>query len=266
VTVVWAFIRRDLLVETSYRYNLVIELFGGAFGLIGTYFLSATIGQGAPLLSAYGGDYFAFAVLGVAALGPIDTALMAMPQAIRDGQTDGTLEPILATPIDPLQAVFLQVAFPVAWGLVRTVVYVAAGAWFFDVPVHWLRLPLAIPALILGIAAYFALGLISAAFTLVLKRGDPVARVIEQVSWVFGGTLFPLAALPHGVQVLAWLLPVTHVLEIMRRVLLADVGVVELAEHYAVLGVLVAVLVPAGIGSFRYALGRARDDGSLAHS
>ena len=78
-----AFLRRDLLVEASYRVNWLFDLGSGAVSLLVVWFLGRAIGP-AEALAPYGGSYFAFAVIGFAALGP--TYRTTAPPAATSGR------------------------------------------------------------------------------------------------------------------------------------------------------------------------------------
>lgn len=259
-----AFLRRDLLVEASYRFRAVFDALAALLALATAHFLAATFGTGSDALAAYGGDYFGFAVLGMAALGPMDTALSEMSRRVRDAQVDGTLDPILVTPIGPLRAVLYPCAWPILWSCVRAVGFVATAA-LFGMPLHAGGIPAALAAFGLGMAIYLSLGLLSASFTVVFKRGDPVAWGVEQASILLGGVVFPIAVLPGPLRILSGWLPMTPLLDVSRRALLLGAPLSETAPSLLPLGLAAVVLVPVGVFVFRRALDRARDEGSLTH-
>jgi ABC-2 type transport system permease protein len=259
-----AFLRRDLLVEASYRVNWLFELGSGAVSLLVVWFLSRAIGP-ADALAPYGGSYFAFAVIGFAALGPTYTALTGMASRVRDAQVEGTFEALLTTPLPASRAVVFSAAWPLLSSMVRMVVLLGAAFAIADVQVHAERLPEALVVLGLAVAANGCLGVLSAAFTIVLKRGDPVARVIEQASFVLGGVLYPISVLPEPARWAAAVLPVTPALEGARKALLLGEPFSAILPQILQLAAFVAVAGPLAWLALAAALRRARVDGSLAH-
>jgi ABC-type polysaccharide/polyol phosphate export permease len=79
----------------------------------------------------------------------------------------------------------------------------------------------------LAAAALFTVGMYGAAEILanrVPKQEEYIARVpaIAILPWFLAGALFPITALPHGLQWVAKFLPLTHGLALMRYGLLGD--------------------------------------------
>jgi ABC-2 type transport system permease protein len=144
---------------------------------------------------------------------------------------------------------------------IRTVVMllfgiVALGYWQNPDPVSLLLV--LIPASV----AVFALGLLFSAFVVLIKQADPIISAYSLMAAVLGGVLFPVQALPIWIKPLAWLIPLSHALTGLRLALHGSPPS-ELWPQIISLAVLSAVLLPASIFSFRWALERAKKDGTL---
>ncbi|MFZ5475946.1 MAG: hypothetical protein ACOZNI_04150, partial [Myxococcota bacterium] len=182
----WAFARRDLLVESSYRVAAFFGLLSAGIGLLSTWFLAVAIGPGSPALQAWGGDYFAFAVLGLGVATPLHAAQYGFAGRIREAQLEGTLEPVLVAPVPLARVLVYQAAWRVAFACARSLLFVLAAVVLFGVPIHARGVPVALAGFAMAMAAHLAMGLLSAAFTLVLKRGEPVTWVVETVTVLLG--------------------------------------------------------------------------------
>lgn len=260
-----AFLRRDALVEASYRTNLALGLVSALVALLSTWYLGVAVGHGSPALQAWGGDYFAFTTVGVAIAAPLAAGLSGFSNQVRDAQIDGTLEPMLLAPISAARAVVYQAAFGLLWACVRALAFAGGAIVVFGVPTHAEGLPLALLGAALGLGIYLALGMISAAFTLLLKRGEPVAWAVQQASVLLGGVLFPIEVLPAPLRAAADVLPLTHTLTVVRGALLLGQGAAEVERSLAVLAASFAVLAPLAAMTFQWAIRRAQQDGSLSH-
>ena len=260
-----AFLRRDLRTARSYRFAFVLQLVGVASGLWMYFFLSQTVaGNRAPALSAYGGSFFGFVLVGVAFWGLLSTGFLGTLQAIRTEQRNGTLEALLVAPVPAWLVVLGGVVQPLLLGCLDLVVYLAGGALFFGVDwgqANWVSL---VVLLALAVAHTAALGLFLTALILVVKRGDAAAGVLGAGLGLLTGIFYPVEVLPPALQFLAGLLPLTHALRGMRLALFRGAGLLTLAPEIALLGLSTLLLAALGAWALDRALDRARAAGSLA--
>ena len=260
-----AFLKRDFQTETSYRLSFLMSL-GGIFITAFTYyFLAQLLGESvAPLLEPYGGDYFAFALIGVAFASYFTLGLGAFARAIRQAQMTGTLEAMMMTPT-PVSAIVLGSA---AWSYVfttfRVLVYLALGV-LLGMELGEANYLGGLAALLIAIVAFASIGVIAASVIMVIKRGDPVTALLSSAAVLVGGVFYPIEVLPDWLQVIARLIPITYALRAMRLSLLSGASWVELAPDLLVLAAFAVVLFPLSLFVFRRAVEWARGEGSLAH-
>jgi ABC-2 type transport system permease protein len=261
-----AFMRRDFVEAASYRLAFALRFFGFAVGLLTVFFTARFINLSRnPLLTPYGGDYFAFSLVGLILMDFQYVAVGAFASRIRNAQTQGTLEAILATPA-PLPSVLAAAPlYDFAAAALRAVLYLTVGALVFGIRLHNANVLAAAVTGVLALVAFVSLGLCAGAFSLLVRRGDPINLFLGGVSMLAGGVWYPTQALPGWLARFGDLLPITHALEATRRSLLVGAGIGELARPLAALAILCVVFAPIGLVLFRVALRRARDDGSLTH-
>src|SRR5207244_10643891 len=121
----------------------------------------------------------------------------------------------------------------------------------------------AFAAFVLGMTAFVGLGLLAAAATMYLRKGEPIGLLVSGLSILTAGVIYPTSVLPGWLRSIGGALPITHALEAVRRALLGGAGFAELAPTLAALAVFTVVLAPLGLLAFLFALRRARIDGSL---
>lgn len=261
-----AFLRRDWRIQISYRVAFVLQLLGVLFSLLLFYFLSALIGDAAaPHLADYGGDYFAFVLIGLALAGYFGVGLRSFASNLREAQTTGTLEAMLLTPTRLSTIILSSSLFDYGLVTFQVIAYLVFGAAFFGVRFNgnW---PAALLILALTVVAMTSVGIIAASFIMVLKRGDPVTWLVGNMLQLLGGVYYPIAVLPGWLQVPAKLLPVTYALGAMRKALLTNAPLRDLLwPDLAALALACVVLAPISLLAFRAAVRRAKRDGSLAH-
>ncbi len=190
-------VRRDRLIELSFRFELVLRFALVAVWGVLFWFFSRLVDAHDPRLS---GQPFGFLLFGLAALQISQTCLLRMGQRLREEQLAGTLEPLVATGAPTARLLLGSLAWPLGTLLAGLLVL-----FVLAVGVGGLSLaqadPLALAlVLALGCAALAALGLASAAFVLGFQRGDPVAALLNLASLVLAGAYSPREFLPDWLE------------------------------------------------------------------
>ena len=259
-----AFFRKDLQEEMSYRTAFVMQL-GGILLTVSLWYLIAQFlqpPQGA-LPDLPGVPYFAYLLVGIAFYHYLASALGSFAAKLRGEQLTGTLEAMLMTPT-PIPIIILSSAL---WDFfmtsVRVVLYLVLGA-FFGLHLRFDSLLAFFIVLLLTILAFSGIGILSAAFILYLKRGDPINFLISSASALFGGVFIPTQTLPHNLGRLGKLLPITYALSGIRKSLLMGAHLRDLLPEILALLLFVVLLVPLGMAGFTLAVRKARQEGSLA--
>lgn len=258
----WAFVVRDVKAELSYRLAFTFQLAGLLWMLAAFWFLARMIGPGVPQLERYGGDYFSFVLLGFAPLEFLRVGVMGFSGSIREAQAHGTLEALLVTRSGMPTIVFGSVAYPYLRAAVRAGLLVAIGVLAAPATTS-MDVPAALAFFALAMPCFGAIGIISASFVMVFKKGDPISLLFLGTSWIVSGLLFPTTALGRFEPV-SRALPLTYAIEGVRQAALGR-GLSELWPEAAILAIFCAFLVPVAAWSFRAAVDRARRDGTVTH-
>jgi len=206
----FAFIHRDFIEATSYKADFFFQFFLIFISVLVFYFLSKLFGSAVvSYLEPYGGDYFSFVLIGVAFTNYLETSLQSFSKSIRDAQMMGTS------------------FYSFIWTSFHVIVYLLLGVFLFNVNISQANVLGALVILLLTITTFSSIGIISASFIMVLKKGDPIASL-------FGALLMGCSFKALGPNILA-------------------------------LAIFSLVMVPLSILSFRFAVNRAKRDGSLTH-
>ena len=260
----WAFVRKDFTATASYKLNFLMQFFGIFLNAAMFFFVSRLFGTAMnPYLEPYGGDYFAFVLIGIAFADYLGLALGGMANTIRSGQMAGTLEALLATPTRIPTIILSSSLYSFLWTSLRVLVYLLLGTFFFGLRLQQANYWGALLVLLLTIVAFSSFGIISASFIMVLKRGDPLTWIFTTLSWLAGGLYYPVSVLPQWLQKVAAFLPITYALEGMRLALLQGYGLRRLLPNITVLALFGAVMLPLGLLGFNWAVTKAKRDGSL---
>ena len=258
-----AFIRRDFVIDISYRFAFAFNLLTALFPIFSVFFIARLVDASRPeVLGAYGGGYFPFALIGVALSEYFVVALRTFAGSIQRSQLEGCLEATLSTRTRPEMVVIcssiytfgsktVHVLLALIGGLLLGARYCPAG------------IPAALIILVLTVAAFSGLGILSAAFMLVFKKGQPIAWLMGSLNSLLGGALFPVAILPGWLKCVSAVLPMTYSLEAVRLAALRGHSLWELRGHVLALLAMASVLIPLGVFCFAKAVHKGRRDGSL---
>lgn len=255
-----AFLKRDFLIEVSYRFNFLLSLVGVVFSVAVFYFLGRIVPAEAVGPSA--DDYFSFVLVGMAFAVYLRTGLTAFSESIREEQMMGTLEAMLTTPTSHTTIVLSSSLWRFVFSSVTVLAYLLLGA-AFGISFGGANIPGALVILVLTVISYSALGIISASFIMVFKRGDPVNFLVSNLSILLGGVYFPITVMPGWLQFFSKLLPIYYSLEGMRGALLKGESLSGLAGEILALVIISVVLLPLSLLLFRLAVNHARRTGTL---
>jgi ABC-2 type transport system permease protein len=256
----WAFLKLGLLTDISYKLSFAFQIVDILLGIAAFYFLARLLGEQTP----QGYAAFPFILVGMAVNGYMTTSMVCFAQGIRGDQLMGTLKAMLATRTAPLTLILLSALYPLVRATVDAGLYLLGGV-LFGLSLGQANVPAALLFFVVSLSAFSSIGILSATFTLVFKRGDPLLWFFGSLSWLLGGVFYPLEVLPEFLQRIAQLLPITHALEGMRAALLSGAAVVELLPQIETLALFGLVGLPISLIGFSLGVRRARVTGTLSH-
>lgn|SRR3989338_3660846 len=263
---IFAFIKKDFLVQASYRFAFIFSWLSILITVTTLYFIAKLIDQGpTPYLKEYQTGYFPFVLIGIAFSGYLSTAMHSFSVNTRQEQVIGTLESILLTPTKIPVIIISLFFWDFIFNSVTAVVYLLFGVLFFKLDLSHMNLPNAIVILLLTIIYLSSIGIISASFIMIFKRGDPINWLIATLSVLFGGIFFPVEMLPGALRVISYFFPITYSLRALRYALLKGYGFKMLVSDIGILLFFCIILLPLSIWMFEYSVKKAKSDGSLSH-
>ena len=260
-----AFVKRDFMITTSYKFSFFLQLFGIFLSVLTFYFIAKMFSSASiPSLEPYGGDYFSFVLIGIAFSGYLTTGLGSFSGSIRSEQMMGTLEAMLVTPTSTPFIIISSSLWSFIFTSIRVMVYLLIGVFLFDVNMSNVNIFGALLVLALTIICFSSIGIISASFIMIFKQGDPINWAFSAVSGLLGGVFYPITILPGWLQNFSYLLPITYSLRAMRLALLQGYSLEALTPDIFALILFSIILLPISVTIFKYAVRRAKKEGSLA--
>jgi ABC-2 type transport system permease protein len=261
----WAFLVRDWRLELSYRMQLFLRVLSILIVVTTLFFISKIFtGFTDPRFTQWR-DPLAAWLTGLAVLNYFMTGFSSLANAIRQEQVQGTLESVLMTPINVPTVIVASSAWDFVQATFFSFLYLLFGWLFFDVHYRGNFL-LALAFLLLTTVVLSCLGILSASFAMVFKRGDPFGVFLGTGSALFSGVFFPTQLIRDyagGAVQISRILPPTYGLDGIRRVLIEGQGFSQVREPFVTLLGFLVVLLPLSLWVFGRAVKRAKREGSL---
>lgn len=256
-----ALVRRDYLVQRSYRLAFGLDLFYGIINLLVFFYISETL-SGASTQDLDGApSYFAYASIGIAITIVLQAASGGLSHRIREEQLTGTLEALSAQPVTVPELAFGLAAFQFGFGMIRAAFYLLLSALMFGVSfaqADWVGF---VTVLVASGAALAGIGVFLGALVLVMKRGEVLTGAITFAMGLVSGAFFPVSVLPAWIQPLGEIVPTRFAYDGLRAAIFAGEG--WTGDALALL-LFAAVGIPLGIWCFGRALLHSRRAGTMS--
>jgi ABC-2 type transport system permease protein len=154
----------------------------------------------------------------------------------------GTMEQLMVTPVNPLGLMLGKVAPYLFLGLGETALILAIMRFAFDVPIQGSLIFLFL-IMIVYLAALLAFGLFISTNAKTEMEAMQSAQMLVLPSIFLSGYIFPIKGMPFLLQAIGQVLPATHMVAVMRGIVLRDAGPLEMTSHVAALIAFAVVLV-----------------------
>lgn len=259
-----ALLRARVLVEASYRVQLLLSLVSLLATVVPLYFIAGALQPVmADSIRAEGGQYFGFLVVGTVTFYFLNTAVNALPDGVGGDLRTGTLEAVLATPARLPEIITGMIGFGLFWAAARALVLLAV-AWALGAPIVWSRLPAAALVLALIVLAHLPFGIIASALIIAFRTAGPLANGVIFLSTLLGGVYYPTRVIPSWLHSLSVGLPLTYGLRALRRILLEGAPLRGVLGDVGALTLFATLLFACGAFALSTALRFARRAGTLA--
>ena len=263
---IWELALVELKTWWTYRLWVILDVTGTVLH-VATYVLVSKFTSPRAVAEAYGrGDFFTFAVLGLAFQMYVFGAIQGIAEAIREEQWRGTMESILSTSTGFITflagkslATFILATYFLAAALATGL---ALGA---KLEVSFSSAIAAAVLSLLLIVSHSTIGVLSAGVIMKFKEGSPVVWLFSWSTQLFSGVLYPLGLLPPWLRVLSKAFPLTYSLDALRLTLMAGETLASprVAANIRSLLAFTAVTAPISMEVFRRGYNSSRRDGSL---
>ena len=256
-----ALFRRDFLTDLRHRLVYLFLIGEAALALVSYAFLARVFGAARP----DGYEPLPFLLVGIALTDSLTTSLVYLAQGVRSNQQSGTLKALLAMPISPVRLMCLSMPYPGVRAAIDFLLFLGV-AIALGLPVAAINVGATTVVFVLSVLAMTGPAVVSAAFAVAFKRGDPVRWALGSVTWLLSGVLYPTDVLPSALERVAWWLPTTHALTAIRATVIDGASLTRVAGDAAALAVFAAIGIPLALWMFSQAVDYAKREGTIGHT
>jgi ABC-2 type transport system permease protein len=246
----WAVARKELQVTLRYRLNAVNRVAQPIYQvLIPGILLGATFAVGGETVglaeSAGTTDVAGYLFLGMLALTLASAGFWDVAFSVKKELDAGTLEPAWLTPTRRETFVIGQTLAGLILATAATVALLVVGVVVFGaslVP----ELAIVIPVLALTSVGVLGIGYLVAAIVLRMREANFFVDAADFLFVALSGAAFPIVVLPDVVRWIAYLLPTTHALDLVRVAAIGTRPLLPAAVEWAMLALTSAALLVIG--------------------
>jgi len=261
---IFAIVRKDFLIEASYKLSFIFSIFSVISTILIYFFIDRMFGHRmTKYLEEFGVNYFSYVLVSMAFFSYIGVGIGSFSARLRTEQLQGTLEFIILSPAKIYTILFGMILWNLIFASFDTLIYVITGIFLFKINFSHINIISTSITLILTIFSFGSLGIISASFIMVLKQGNPVGWLINTLEGLLGGVYFPVTVMPGYLQIIAKLFPITYAIKAIELSVYKGYSLIQLKNELLFLLIFSLLLVPLSLSSFKYALRKARRQGSL---
>ena len=165
----------------------------------------------------------------------------------------GTMETLLATPLRPLEVMIGKLTPYVMVGTIQATVIITVARILFGVPMAggWAALLL---GLLLFIVGSPRVGFLISTLARNQLQAMQMSFFYMLPSILLSGFLFPFRGMPDWAQWIGTIIPVTHVLRVVRGAMLKGVGIAEAGPSLAALLLFVVLVAAIAVKKYRTTL------------
>ena len=165
----------------------------------------------------------------------------------------GTMEHLLAMPVNPLEVMLGKIMPYIFVGYIQVVLILLLSTFVFHVPIQG-SLMFLLGCVLLFIAANLSVGMLFSTIARNQMQAMQMTFFFFLPSILLSGFMFPFRGMPVWAQRLGEVLPLTHFLRLVRGIMLKGNGLMETLPHLWPLVLFMLVVIVLGLKRFKRTL------------
>ncbi len=195
-------------------------------------------------------SYKNFALPGVIAYVVMQSGVYTLAYWMVELRSRGVIKRFLVTPIKNSELVISLIAARMTVILIQILLITILGVLVFHADFNYNVFSILILAL-LGSGIFLLVGLLISSAAKSYQSAAPIAMAVAMPSAVLGNLFIPVSVLPHSLQIVASILPITYLSDGLRQAYLYPFNMEILGTDMIVLAVWFVVILTATIFLFK---------------
>lgn len=258
------FIKKDFLIEKSYKFAFLSGIFSTFFSLLIFFFIDKLYGQKiTPHLLQYGTGYFEYVFISLLLFNYTGAGLGSISEKIRTEKMQHTFEATINNERIIMPFLLSLFLFNFIMATMETLIYIFGGIYILGIKfqdVNFLTLSI---SFLLSIFCFYSIGIISSCFIILFRRGNPLNFILNSAEGFFGGVYFPVTILPLWAQKISKILPITYAINAVEKSIYSKATILDIKNELIVLFLFSVFLFPVSIYFFKMSIYYSRKKGNL---
>lgn len=200
-------------------------------------------------------NYFQFVAPGIIAMVVMMALMTGLPHAISYEKDMGTLDGMLAAPINRLSIILGKVAAQTIRGMIQGFIILLLAVVLFGVVIEG-NILLVIALIILTVFSFVGLGILITSFTENEETATMVMMTLMFPMMFLSGVFFPLQQMPGYMQTFAHFLPLTYATTALRKVMVLGADLPAVSTEVTILVGFGIILLLVAVPMFKRAMNR----------
>lgn len=179
-------------------------------------------------------NYFQFMAPGIIAMVVVMAVMIGLAASISREKELGTLDGILVAPIPRLCIILGKALSQTTRGLLQGSIVLLLSIFLFGVKIYG-SIPLVALLLFLGVFSFIGLGILISAIAAEQETAMMIMMTLTFPMIFLSGVFFPIEQMPGFMQIISRILPLTYVIEALRKVIILGAGISSLGKELTIL-------------------------------
>jgi len=261
-----AFLRKDIKIALSYKFNILLQFFAVLF-LLSLFSFSLNNIDFYSFENNSPSRYYEFfrILIGIALIDFMFSSMSVFSREVRLAQNHGTFEALILTNTSILTILLSSYALTFAKSFIRIIIYILIGIFIFGLDIPLKNIPIFLLIVIYNALPYVGVGLIAASFIILFKVGNLINLFVGLFSIFFSGIFFSIDSLPNELINIANNLPLSISLDLGQQALLNNFSFHEAFPELLKVSYLIILFLPSSIILVYHSLRISKKNGSLNH-